>query len=106
MNEEELKAIETFKHWIEYEKVNKDKINKADELIQVQEILLNLIEKQEKEIENLRIKNGKEFVRGMETNEKLWQAKINNKIETIRNDTWFIDGCDAQLACIDELMSL
>lgn len=107
MTEEELKAIEIFKHWIEYEKVNKDKINKADELIQVQETLLNLIEKQQKELEKLRIKNGKEFVRGMETNEKLWQAKIENKIETIQNETWYVDGsAEARQACIDELMSL
>ena len=40
-------------------------------------IIYNLIEKQQKEIEKLRIKNGKEFARGLETNEKSWKAKIN-----------------------------
>ncbi len=33
-------AIETMQHWIDYEKKNKDKINKADELIEVQETIL------------------------------------------------------------------
>ena len=50
MTEAEKQAIETMKHWIDYEKNNKDKINKADELIEIQETLLNLIERQQKEI--------------------------------------------------------
>lgn len=50
MNEEEKKAIETMQHWIEYEKENKDKINKADELIEIQETVLNLLEKKDKDI--------------------------------------------------------
>ena len=95
MSEEELKAIKHLKNY-KYD----------NEVRQSIDIILNLIEKQQGEIEKLRIKNGKEFARGMETNEKLWQAKIEDKIETIKNETWFIDGCDAQLACIDELMSL
>ena len=75
--------------------------------VEMAEQLISLIEKQQKEIEKLRIKNGKEFVRGMETNEKLWQAKIENKIETIQNETWYVDGsAEARQACIDELMSL
>ena len=40
-------------------------------------------DKQKKEIENLRIKNGKEFVRGMETERKVWKAKIISKIKEI-----------------------
>lgn len=54
MTEEEKKAIEQFKNWIEYEKVNRDKINKADELIEIQETILNLIQKLQKE--NLDVK--------------------------------------------------
>lgn len=50
MNEEEKKAIETMQHWIEYEKENKDKINKADELIEIQETVLNLLEKKDIDI--------------------------------------------------------
>lgn len=52
MTEEEKEAIETMKRWIEYEKQNKDKINKANELIEIQETVLNLIQKQDKEIEH------------------------------------------------------
>lgn len=42
----EEKIIETFKHWIEYEKANKDRINKADELIEIQQGLLDLYNKE------------------------------------------------------------
>ncbi len=34
-------AVKTMEHWVEYEKSNKDKINKADELIYIQEIILS-----------------------------------------------------------------
>lgn len=50
MTTEQKEAVETMQHWIEYEKQNKDKINKADELIEIQETVLNLIQEQEKEI--------------------------------------------------------
>ena len=57
MTNEERKAIEEFKRWVELEKKNKDKINNADLLIEVQEIIINLIEKQSKEIEELKKDN-------------------------------------------------
>ena len=38
-------------HWIDYEKRNKDKIQKADELIKIQETVLNMLKEQDKEIE-------------------------------------------------------
>lgn len=50
MTTKQKQAIETMQHWIEYEKQNKSKINKADELIEVQEIVLNLIQEQEAEL--------------------------------------------------------
>ena len=43
MTTEQKEAIETMQHWIEYEKQNKSKINKADELIEIQETVLNLV---------------------------------------------------------------
>ena len=43
MTSEQREVIETMQHWIEYEKEHKDKINKADELIHIQEIVLNLV---------------------------------------------------------------
>ena len=49
MNDKE--AIKEMKNWIEYEKTNKEKIIKADELIEIQETILNLIENQKAEIE-------------------------------------------------------
>ena len=51
MTTEQKEAVETMQHWIEYAKQNKDKINKVDELIGIQETVLNLIQEQEKEIE-------------------------------------------------------
>ena len=39
MTTEQKEAIETMQHWIE----NKSKINKADELIEIQETVLNLV---------------------------------------------------------------
>lgn len=57
-------AVKTMEHWVEYEKNNKDKINKADELIYIQEIILSdykrVLEINEvllKENEELKIKN-------------------------------------------------
>lgn len=126
MSEEELKAIDKenkainfYKNFIkdkekelewmidQDEEYYKDEIEQSELLIQGFKTILSLIEKKQKEIENLRIKNGKEFVRGVETNEKSWQVKIKDKIETIKNETWYVDGsAEARQACIDELMSL
>ena len=52
-------AIATMEHWIEYEKANKDKINKADELIEIQETILFAYKAKTKENEELKkeIKN-------------------------------------------------
>ena len=47
----EQEAIEIMRHWIDYEKQNKDKINKADELIDIQETVLNMLKEKEAEIE-------------------------------------------------------
>lgn len=47
-------AVKTMEHWIEYEKNNKDKINKADELINIQETILSEYKKALKENEQLR----------------------------------------------------
>lgn len=50
MTKEQKEAIETMQHWIEYAKQNKDKINKANELIGIQETVLNLLQEQEAEL--------------------------------------------------------
>lgn len=55
------KALKTMEHWIEYEKANKNKINKSEELIEIQETILSdykrVLEKnkkQEKLIEKMK----------------------------------------------------
>ena len=50
MTKEQKEAVKTMQHWIEYAKQNKDKINKVDELIGIQETVLNLIQEQDNEI--------------------------------------------------------
>ncbi len=48
LSKEEIEeAKETMQHWIEYEKMNKTKINKADGLIKIQETLLQYIKELE-----------------------------------------------------------
>lgn len=54
MNEEEKKAIETLKSWKDYNIRNKNKLLRADEIIKIQETILNLIEKLQKENEELK----------------------------------------------------
>ena len=49
-------AIKVMEHWIEYEKNNKEKINRADELINIQEIILSDYKRVLKENEELRAK--------------------------------------------------
>lgn len=57
MNEEEKKAIETLKSWKDYNIKNKNKLLNVDKLINIQELILNLIEKLQKENELLRLQN-------------------------------------------------
>lgn len=67
-------AIEIMKDWIKYEKSNKDRINKADELIKIQETVLRIIDKKDNEIKELRrASNAKEefYKTYMEENKKL-----------------------------------
>ena len=49
-------AVKTMEHWAEYEKNNKDKINKADELIYIQETILSDYKRVLKENEKLQEK--------------------------------------------------
>lgn len=49
MTKEQEEAISTMQHWIDYEKRNKDKIQKADELINIQETVLSMLQEQQEE---------------------------------------------------------
>ena len=51
MTNEQREAIETMQHWIEYEKEHQNEINKAEELIHIQDTVLSLIKEQEKQID-------------------------------------------------------
>ncbi len=53
MTKEQEEALKTMQHWINYEKENKNKINKADELIKIQETVLNMLKEKEERIEYL-----------------------------------------------------
>ena len=46
-------AIKVMEHWIEYEKNNKEKINRADELINIQETVLSELEKKDRIIKEM-----------------------------------------------------
>lgn len=50
MTKEQEEAISTMQHWIDYEKRNKDKIQKADELINIQETVLSMLKEKDREI--------------------------------------------------------
>ena len=80
MSEEEI--IEQFEHWIEYEKQHKDKINKADELIEIQQGLLDLYNKEKeknKELEEIDLTTV--YLDGFYNGEKKWKDKIRQKIK-------------------------
>lgn len=49
MTKEQEEAISTMQHWIDYKKRNKDKIQKADELINIQETVLSMLKEQQEE---------------------------------------------------------
>ena len=72
MSEEEKELIKNCKIWIDEEDINYTRWFGLNELA----ILIKLIEK-------LRIKNGKEFVRGIVTERKVWKAKIKSKIKEL-----------------------
>ena len=89
MNEEEKKAIETLKSWKDYNIRNKNKLLEADKTIKVQETILNLINKLQKENEELTIRNkevDKECSR-LEAKEK----SRNTEPVLINNKMYFID---------------
>lgn len=74
-------AVKTMEHWIEYEKNNKDKINKADELINIQETILSDYKKVLKENERYQ-KSDYETI-CLENNEL---REITDRIQSEYND--------------------
>jgi hypothetical protein len=66
-------AIKIMEHWIEYEKNNKEKINKAEELINIQETILS------------------EYKRVLKENEELLQEKIDNQKINLLAQNFMLD---------------
>lgn len=99
MTDKEKEAIKTMQHWIEYEKANKEKINKADELIEIQETVLSLVQTQQEEIFKLQAKvdrlkvareNWKKTYKQAEKEEEkykyLYQKALDNTIKADRDN--------------------
>ena len=84
-------AIETMKHWIEYEKANKKKINKADELISIQETILSDYKRVLKENEEL--KKYKEYyssARQLVDNNYIQKQKVKEVIKELEDNIYRI----------------
>ena len=86
-------AVKTMEHWVEYEKNNKDKINKADELIYIQETILSdykrvlkINEVLLKENEELKIKEFQLHLATEEMKSMIYKQKVKDKIEEILNN--------------------
>lgn len=93
-------AVKTMERWVEYEKNNKDKINKADELIYIQETILSDYKRVLKEIEELKqekINNDRmivlaqnetlNYMRGYEDGKNLRRSAVACQIE---NQQYFL----------------
>ena len=80
MTKEQEKAIETMKHWIDFEKHNRDKINKADDLIKIQETVLNMIKENSAEIQqkNTELAEKNAEIENLKAdNKKAWELNAN-----------------------------
>ena len=71
-------SIEIFESWIDFNKNNKDIVNKADELIKVQENILSYIEQLEEENKTQRFQLNSAFDNGF-----IHKDKIRDKIKDI-----------------------
>lgn len=76
-------AIKIMEHWVEYEKNNKEKINRADELINIQETILLNYKRALKENEELNEKildNAGIYQLGFKDGEESYIKKVKDKI--------------------------
>lgn len=80
-------AIKIMEHWVEYEKNNKEKINRADELINIQEtILLNYkrVLKENEELNEKILDNAGIYQLGFKDGEESYIKKVKDKIEELK----------------------
>lgn len=89
MTKEQEEAIKTMKHWIDFEKQNKDKINKADELIKIQETVLNMLKEKDKEITDLKQALARNIAKNFTSSMKE-SAKSKDDLEML-NKGWQIE---------------
>lgn len=87
--EESIKIME---HWIEYEKNNKEKINRADELINIQETILSAYKRVLKEKNRLeeQVEYDKTHIYTPQTIELnfISKSKIEDKIEKLNSESY------------------
>ena len=89
-------AIKIMEHWIEYEKNNKEKINRADELINIQETILSDYKRVLKENEYIR----NELDKQQTTINKY--AKENEKLNAVRK--WYFENTVSKI-CTPEMLN-
>ena len=75
-------AIKVMEHWIEYEKNNKEKINRADELINIQETILSAYKRVLKENEELKFEERRRIIG------KYGDAEIHDVINKILSNDY------------------
>lgn len=79
-------AIKVMEHWIEYEKNNKEKINRADELINIQETILSAYKRVLKENEELNYKLHSKKIALEIYNRYIPKSKVKDKIEELKQE--------------------
>ena len=115
-------AIKTMEHWVEYEKNNKDKINKADELINIQEHILSDYKRVLKENEELKADNYELNNRINDLLDNISVQKVKDRIEKYKklSDKFYVKflesdryntdirekgiKCDAIILALEELI--
>ena len=98
------KALKTMEHWIEYEKANKNKINKSEELIEIQETILSDYKRVLKENEKLKAKWDKDTHKLQNELDLTNADKINNYIP-VQKVKDIIDRIDYDIKKTKEIIS-
>lgn len=80
LTENEKRAIKTMVDWIEYEKKHKENINRAEELIEIQETILYIISAQQCYINNLK-RGGRRNMNMADDTRLLIDEETQNKID-------------------------
>lgn len=107
-NKELEEAEKTMWHWIGYEKKNKKKINKAEDLIEIQEIVLKELKRLQEENSKLERAN-KAYVNSIQSitpvllEDYIAKDEIREKIEELNKNKDMISGGYA-ISILEELL--